>query len=294
MNKLLSAEFIRLFKSLVFKLCLLFSAGLAVLISLLRYADVKKNADFYAQYSSEYVTTDGLIFVGALYLIFAFAALIGIFIGTEYHDGTLRNKLTAGHTRCSIYLSKLLVCVGANVMIHVLFLLLMIALRIVLFHGAPNNAVSTLLQFGAASSAAVAALTALLLLLSMLIPSKAVGSVACLLTAVVMLFATLTIYNKLAAPEYYYEENGTTFAFYDEETKELNAPEASPVKNPGYLAGSKRKFFEFLNDFLPVSQLYQIAQKHPDDLGMMAVYDGVILIAAAGVGMAIFKKKNLK
>lgn len=285
MNKLLSAEFVRLFKSRIFRVSLLFSAVLAVLFSMIRYTDVKKNAAHYAEwdYGPDFMTTDGLILVGSIYLIFVIAAFIGIFIGTEYSDGTLRNKLTAGHTRSGIYLSKLIVCIAADVMIHVLFILAMIALRIVLFHGLPGN-LSELPLCVAVSAAAVAALSALLLLFSMLIPSKAVGSVACLLTLIVMLFASLTIDNKLRVPAQIYEET------YNEEGEVVL--EATPAAN--HLSGTKRKVFEFLNDFLPVSQLYQIAQDPSGDYGIMAAYDGIILIAAAGAGMAAFKKKNLK
>ena len=63
MSKLLSAEFVRLCKSFVFKLGILFSAGSGVFMVLMRWADVRKNADEYAQLSVEYSNTDALIFV---------------------------------------------------------------------------------------------------------------------------------------------------------------------------------------------------------------------------------------
>ena len=53
MSKLLSAEFVRLCKSFVFKLGILFSAGSGVFMVLMRWADVRKNADEYAQLSVE-------------------------------------------------------------------------------------------------------------------------------------------------------------------------------------------------------------------------------------------------
>lgn len=78
MSKLLSAEFVRLCKSFVFKLGILFSAGSGVFMVLMRWADVRKNADEYAQLSVEYSNTDALIFVGGLYLIFAAAVVVGL------------------------------------------------------------------------------------------------------------------------------------------------------------------------------------------------------------------------
>ena len=47
-------------------------------------------------------------------------------------------------------------------------------------------------------------------------------------------------------------------------------------------------------NFLPVSQLYQIAMNEPDNLKLMVVYDFVIVVITTGVGIAIFKKKNIK
>ena len=84
MNKLLSAEFVRLFKSFIFKLGLLFSAGLGVFIVVMRRLDVKAHPDVYAKLGVEYSNADGLIFVGGFYLIFAATVFVGIFVGTEY------------------------------------------------------------------------------------------------------------------------------------------------------------------------------------------------------------------
>lgn len=69
MRKLLSAEFSRLLHSLVFRLCLLFSAGLAVFSTTMRWLDIRENAELYAKLSVDYRNADGLVFIGGLYLI---------------------------------------------------------------------------------------------------------------------------------------------------------------------------------------------------------------------------------
>lgn len=286
MYKLLSAEFVRLFKSLIFKLCLLFSSGLAVFVILMRWMDVKMNPKEYAVLEAKFSNADGLIFVGGLYLIFAVAVLIGIFVGTEYSDGTLRNKLTAGHTRSSIYLSKLLVCAVADITIHIVYIGVALAAGKLLLNGTTMKA-RELLAFSAVSTAAVLSLTALLLLFSMSIQNKAAGSVVCLLTTLILLFGALTIWQRLDAPEYYDSATYTNGITGETITTEKE-------KNPKYLTGAKRKVYEFLNDFLPVSQLYQIAAGHPERLGIMVLYDGIILLGTTGAGIVIFKKKNLK
>ena len=45
------------------------------------------------------------------------AILTSMFIGSEYSDGTIRNKLVVGHSRMRIYLANLIVCSVACVLI---------------------------------------------------------------------------------------------------------------------------------------------------------------------------------
>ncbi|MDE6233819.1 MAG: ABC transporter permease [Lachnospiraceae bacterium] len=286
MNKLLSAEFVRLFKSLVFKICLLFSVGSGIFMVLMRWLDVKKHPAEYAKLSVEYSNADGLIFTGGFYLIFAIAVFIGIFVGTEYSNGTIRNKIVAGHTRLSIYLSKLIICGTANIIIYILSITTVLISGNLLIGGTTMSAVE-ILSFTMTGIIVVLTLTALLLLFSMSIQSKSSGAVVGLLATIILLFAALTIQSKLNEPKYY---DNTSFS--DGNTGETIKVEKE--KNPKYLTGTKRKVFEFLNNFLPVSQLYQIVINSSDNLHLIVIYDFVIIIVTTGIGTVVFNKKNLK
>lgn len=286
MNRLLSAEFVRLFKSLTFKLCLLFSAGLGAFLVLVRWSDMKMNPEVYVEYGLEYSNADGLIFVGGVYLIFVIAILIGSFVGREYSDGTIRNKLTAGHTRSSIYVSKFIVCAVADVILHLLYIVVVIGLGNLLIGGTTFE-VTEIITCTVVSTIAVIAVTACLLLFSMLIQSKAIGSVVCLVATLCMLFATISIFQRLEEPEYY-----DAYTYVDEDTGEIVSVERE--KNYRYLTGTKRKVYEVLNDVLPSSQLYQIAVNNMDHLGYMVLYDGILVVVMVGVGVLAFRKKDLK
>lgn len=149
---------------------------------------------------------------------------------------------------------------------------------------------SQILLCSLASVAAMLALTAFLLLFSMLIQSKAVGSVACLITVILMLFTALMIYQKLSAPEYY-----DAYQYTDEDSGETISVERE--KNPRYLTGTKRRVYEFLDKTLPVSQLFTIGRNEMDgskNLGWMIGSDFVIMIASTGAGILVFQKRNLK
>lgn len=286
MNKLLSAEFVRLFKSLIFKLGAVVSAGFGIFAVLVRWLDIKKNAEIYAQLSIEYSNADGLIFAGGVYIEFVIAVFISIFVGTEYSDGTIRNKLTVGHTRGSIYLSKLIVCAAADIMMHILYILAVLAMGKVFLDGTAMEA-AQILRFTVVSTTAVLALTALLLLFSMSIQNKAAGAVVCLLSVLIMMFATMSIQQRLEAPEYY-----DGYSYVDEETGKVITVEKE--KNPKFLTGMKRDVYEFLNNVIPFSQLYQIAMNSDDNLGLIAAYDCAIIVITTGAGAAVFRRKNLK
>lgn len=286
MNKLLSAEFVRLFKSLVFRICLLVSGGFGILLVLMRWWEVKKNAAIYADLSVEYRNADNLIFMGGFYLIFAAAVLIGVFVGTEYSDGTIRNKLTAGHTRGTIYLSKFIVCAVADVMIHLLYIFVVLIFGNCLI-GGTTMTITEVISFTLVGTTAMLGLTALLIVCSMSIQSKAIGSIVCLVVALIMMILAIMIGTRLEEPKYY-----DGYTYIDENTGE--AVVASKEKNPNYLTGTKRKVYEFLNNVLPVSQLYQIVVRASDNLFVIVISDLVIMIVSTGAGMVIFGKKDLK
>ena len=66
------------------------------------------------------------------------------------------------------------------------------------------------------------------------------------------------------------------------------------MRNPNYLSGTKRQVYVFLRNFTPGGQALQIAGMSADTPGRLALYDGVILLAATGCGLVAFRRRNLK
>ncbi|MDE5570029.1 MAG: hypothetical protein K2I82_05185, partial [Ruminococcus sp.] len=114
MSKLIKANFSRLFKSGIFKLYTAFSGGIGIFAVLMRYVDYQQNIEYYNTIPPEYHTVDGIAFVGIWYLLFAIPVFVGIFLGTEYSDGTIRNKMVVGHKRSDIYFANLIVCASGT------------------------------------------------------------------------------------------------------------------------------------------------------------------------------------
>lgn len=287
MTKLLYAEFSRLFHSLIFKAGILFSAGLSIFIIFMRWLDVTQNPELYNNFPVSYRNADGLIFVGGIYLVFVLAIFIGEFIGREYSDGTIRNKLVCGHTRRSIYLSKLIVCSVACLIFHLLYILVSLLMGILLIDGTTMT-IEQLLQSTLAGSFAMIAITAMLLFISMMIPHKAAGSVCCLLLALLMMFGSLTICERLQCKEYY-----DAYTYTDEDTGITISVDRQ--RNPHYPTGIRRELYEFLNEYLPFSQLYSIVTMESEfNLnGIRIAYDCITILLISSAGVIVFKKKDL-
>ena len=286
MKRLIKANFSRLFKSGVFKLYMAFSGGLSIFIVLMRYLDYHRNMETYDKLPPEYHTIDGVAFVGIMYLLFAIPVFVGIFLGTEYSDGTIRNKLMIGHKRTDIYFANLIVCtvgaiIGAGFSLLINFTL---GTAVCGLEVLKANDIIKIIIF---SFIALVSTTAIMVLVSMIVNSKAVASVSVIIIYMVMFFSTLTIANKLDAPEYYEAES-----YIDNETGTvIEVPEE---KNPYYLSGTKRKVYQTIYDTMPTSHIYEYAMSVTDKADKYSAYDSLILIATTALGIILFRKKDLK
>lgn len=283
MSRLLYAEFSRLFHSFIFKLAMAFSVVFALFLVCGRWWDKRRFPALYEGMPADYGSADAMLFAGGAYMVLAIAVFLGIFVGTEYFDGTLRNKLIVGHTRRDVYLSKWVVSVAAGVMMHVVYIAAALAAGkplLGLTMGAPE-----ILLYTAAGAAAQMAVASLLLMIAMATQSKSATGVTLLIVVLVLIFATATVNNRLRAPEYY-----TTYEMADEETGEVL--EQGREKNPYYLTGAKRKAYEMIEDISPEGQLMAIMWGEPVE-GMWVVYDIIVILCTTAAGLVIFGRKNL-
>lgn len=286
MSKLIKANFSRLFKSGIFKAYMLFSSGLSLFMIFMRYNDYQRNMDKYDRLSPEYHTIDGVAFVGILYLLFAIPVFVGIFLGTEYSDGTIRNKLVVGHKRSGIYLANLIVCAsgtligaGLNLLINFTLGTALCGLEVMTADYIAKTIIYTFIG--------LISVTAILVLISMIVNNKAGASVAVLVITMIMFFSTITIVNKLDTPEYY-----DGYSYVDTTTGEtIEIPEE---KNPYYLYGTKRKIYQAVYDIIPTSHIYEYAMMVTEKANKYSVYNGIILIATTALGIILFRKKDLK
>ena len=276
MNKLLSAGFTRLKKDKVFWMSVLLMAGLGIYISISNYS--------FSQTYGQTVVLDSNIFSHILLVPIVFSVFCSLFIGTEYSDGTIRNKIVVGHTRRAIYLANLIVCTAANLIIFAAYEAAYLCVGIPLF-GFFQSDIRTVLLFTLCAAGICLTVSSLLTLIAMLCHSKAITTVLCILGMIILLFTGTYIRSRLSQPETYsdysYSVNG-----------ELVSEGEHP--NPIYLRGNKRKVYEFLYDFLPSGQSVQCQEMSSEHPGILLLYSGIILIASSGAGLCIFRRKDIK
>ena len=279
MNKLLWAGFARLKKDKFFWVCV----GLMAAAAWYTVFTVCLNRKEYDGYN---VGLDAILFGHVFCMGILTAAFSGLFIGTEYSGGTIRNKLVIGHTRRDIYLSSLIISITAGLIICLSYILAAMIPGLILL-GFSEGVMGEMLQVFFLILLMTAAFSAVFTMLSMLNQNKALNCVIVLIGVFVMLMFSAYIFQSLDSPEMWEE-----YVYMDKETGEIVTEPAEP--NPFYVSGTKREVYEFLMQFLPTGQSYLIMTGDLSHGKEMAVYSVLIIIGSSAAGMYCFRRKDIK
>lgn len=213
----------------------------------------------------------------------AFLALvISMFLGTEFSEGTIRNKLCIGHKRSHIFLSNFISCALAAIVLAVVWLLisaLLFGLIGPLEMGVSEFADCIFVAIGFA-----VAFSALYTVIGSLSSSKAMTIIYTFAVFVVLVIVASGLYDRLCEPEI----NGGR---YFDGTKFV---QMEPTPNPLYLSGMIRTVCEVALELLPTGQallLSEVAIEYPvRAIALSAVFTIVTLL----VGSMLFRRKDIK
>lgn len=277
MSKLLSANFMRLRRSKEFRLCavatLLIAAkmiytGAASASSMANIGLTMHLDDFYFELAP---------YTGAILAIF-----ISLFLGTEYSDGTIRNKLIVGHTRTNIYLANFLTCLIGGILITIMWFVG--GLPGLYLIGDFDMGLSGAIVYFFVAIGITAAFCAIYVWISSLSGNKALTVVYVLTLWAAMSIAASGISDRLHEVEY----NGG-MAMIDGRFVMI---EDTP--NPLYLSGDTRTIFEGLYRLLPMGQAIAMttAEITTPLLDIAASVSVTVVITAAGI--LSFCRKDLK
>lgn len=276
MHRLLRANFSRLLKNKLFWILTAIELFMGGLFPVLHYMD---NIDEKSAW-----TMDSTIFIYSLFVPLMVSLLTALFIGSDYNDGTMRNKLIAGQVRRNIYAANLVVNMEAAFLLCFAFWISHICIGTPLLGWFVSDA-KKILGYLLVTLAMVAACVAIFTLISMLCSNKAYSVAGCILIIFMLLFVGVRITAALNEPEMYdaysYMSEGVT-------VQEDETP------NPNYVSGVKRQIYNFLNEFLPGGQMIKLSNMNAEHLGRYAVYDGIIFAFVTGCGIFSFRRKDLK
>lgn len=242
MLKLLSANLWRLWINKAFWMTTVFMSCVEVLLCLLLSKQGSISIDFIL-----FLSLQG---VGILTSVF-----FSLFLGTEYSDGTIRNKLIVGHKRGNIYLASFITGIIAVTIIYLAGVLTGGVIGIFSF-APPNHNIGQIALAGLIGWLACVSYISIFNLIGMLSSSKSKTSILCILTAFILVFAGLLLYALL---------QGT--------------PSATIL---------------FLFEFNPFGQTIQVMSIDIVAPWRLAKYSLILSSVLTGLGLYIFGRKDLK
>ena len=230
---------------------------------------------------------DGGLFSFAALGVFALAAVVPLFVGSEYSDGTIRNKVVVGHRRGAVYLSMLVTSVIAETLLILVWTAAYLIPGVILMEHAHPLWVYLCLYL--AMFLELAVFSAIFTLLTMTLGNKAGSAVVCILFALLLVMQGIVVKTMLEEPELYGPE-----IIISDDGEVSYGGEMEP--NPNYIpeGSPKRAFYNFLMDFMPGGQALQIAGHTIDNLSKICLYDIGWLVVLTGAGVLIFRRKDLK
>lgn len=277
MRKLITANFHRFIKDR-FSWCVM---GIIVILSLVNVFNSARSYE--AMAASGYVMSLDDYYFNHAPLIGAFLALlISMFLGTEFSEGTIRNKLCIGHKRNEIFLSNFISCAFASIVLTAVWLLssaLLFGLIGPLEMGVSEFIGCIFVAVGFAVSFA-----ALYTVIGSLSSNKPMTIIYTFAVFIIFAMAASALYDRLCEPEM---NEGMTLVG-------TQLVEMEPTPNPLYLSGMIRTVCEVALELLPTGQallLSDVAIEYPvRAIALSVVFITVTLLA----GSVLFRRKDIK
>ena len=282
MRNLLNANFSRLFRSKAFWVCAAAMTGAALVMTLLEATET------YTVHLEQAVLSSCLSIYGVVTAVF-----VSLFLGAEYGDGTIRNKIAVGVSRETIYLSGYVTAVVGCMLMYAAAILAAGLIGIALFDAGVSAAkILDGLGLGLLIGLSYGSMYCLV---SMLCHNKALTAVCCLVLALALLFLAVFVNLRLAQPETVETLGGIKVSEEMElGTGDGNSPELKTVENPYYVSGVRRKLYTGLQRINPAGQAADITSMRYDRSGAMAACSLLLSGLCCLTGLALFRRKDIK
>ena len=286
MYKLLKANFFRLVKNKIFWGIVIITILIANFILfntiLNQQGEIKEGIDN--------ILVMYIHFIGIFIAIFT-----SLFVGTEYSDGALRNKIVIGHSRKHIYLANLITSIVVGICIELIYMLVIMIVGIPTL-GTLQMTTEKFLFIVLDIIFIIIAYASIFTCVTLLCSDITVSTVTCIILVLVMLVVSMALSSTANATKYY--EN-----YSQNENGEI---EVYQEPNPGYPGDFKKNVAKTILYCIPTGQASQIASqvnKHPfqmvdymsdNELKTAFLYSLGMTVCITGLGIYCFKRKDLK
>ena len=293
MIKLLRAGIFRLKKEIMFWLFIIVTILIAGIRILRTTHNILLNQVLY----------DYIIYIGLFIAMF-----VSIFVGKEHSEGIIRNKIIVGHSRVSIYLSKLIISILVSLLCEFIYIAIMILIGSHIFEKF-EMPISQLSMIMLNVVLIIAVYCSIFNLISMICSEITISVITCVVIFITMFIAQALLGETASIPKYI-----THSSFDSNGVKSIISQEL----NPNYPGDDVVKFAETIYLLLPPGQATELTSsefvesmeireklytkeelveklaKKTENLHKISIYS-LILISIINVGgLCLFSKKELK
>lgn len=258
MNNLLRADFYRMYRKRKLWICVLSMLAVSAAMIVMQYTAMDYK-----------VSLDRVIFLPMTFYGLAIGALTSFYIGDDFCDGVIRNKLIGGNSRSAVYFSNLFVCCSAALAVYLLTTAFTFGVGVFFFQC--NVSQQEFLHCFLPGLLTCMAFTGIFGMISMLCAERTVSVMVCMALAFVMLFLCLHT-NQIV----------------------IQQPMKNGMPNPHYVGGMKRAVYEILHDLNPYGQTAQLSSMECFSAVRWICMDLIWIFVSLGPGSRLFAKKDLK
>ncbi len=287
MYKLLNAGFSRLMKNKIFWGIVIITIIIALGLVLNRIS----SSGFFEN-EIEPVLTNYIYFIGFFIAIFT-----SLFVGTEYSDGAIRNKIVVGHTRKNIYLSNLIISIAVGLFIEIVYLMLVMIIGIPTLGGL-QIPIDKFLFILLDMVLIIIAYSSIFNFITLICSDITIATVVCILSFIGMFVVSEFVVSPIANDKKYYSNYVTN------ENGEII--ETQKHLNPNYVGDFAKQVYKNILYIIPSGQASQIQSTMSNlsyendrymtdtDIKLAGLYSLGLIIVINGIGIYFFKRKDLK
>ncbi len=279
MSKLVSANFSRLIRNKFFWIGLALIVGIAAFIAI-DYVQAHPMCKEGITYGVKEVCFKYTPVIAAIIALFA-----GLFVGEEYSNKTIRNKIASGYSKKEIYRANWLVCTLVGGLFYLAFFLI-IALPIAPWKYLVKynaNVVAEFMRCALISLFAILSLVSIVVFVAMYVKNRIVGVVATLGGVLLLFLASELMFEGIRETQFksvFNEELGF----------------AMEMANPEYKGGIVRGIVQTVMDVQPFGQILQVKERRAVDIKaiVLPIYSCLMIALFYFGGAHLFGKRDLE